>query len=219
MRGVVLTVVLGASLLSACGSKTDANEQNFSAAIQKYLEVKGDLCLQSNKWPVELSVSDMRMQKTLPGGIADQMAALESVGLVTGAELEVEGDGMFSSKGMKYKVKRYSLTDAAKPFVKEKEETSIGLSGKTQVQRTYLCWGKLGLDKVVKWEGPRKDGDYQEASVKYLYKVDGLADWAKNAAVQKAFSSIGGVINAAGKEQKSHAVKLTSVGWEAKGLD
>jgi outer membrane protein OmpA-like peptidoglycan-associated protein len=78
--------------------------------------------------------------------------------------------------GAKAKIKRYTLTDAAKPFAQEKEVASIGLNGKTTEKQTDLCWGKKALDKIVKWEGPMKFGDYQEAGITYTYKVNNLAD-------------------------------------------
>lgn len=38
-------------------------------------------------------------------------------------------------------------------------------------------------------EGPMKFGDYQEANVKYQYKIDGLADWAKTPARKSSSTS------------------------------
>ncbi|MDG5826958.1 hypothetical protein MRX60_13075 (plasmid) [Xylella fastidiosa subsp. pauca] len=93
------------------------------------------------------------------------------------------------------------------------------MNGRTKETQTDLCWGKKALDKVVKWEGPMKFGDYQEANVKYLYKIDGLADWAKKPEILAAFPYVGQITEDAGKKEQQHGVKLTSVGWEAKGLD
>lgn len=92
------------------------------------------------------------------------LAALEGAGLVKGEDAEVDIMGIMGKPtGAKAKIKRYTLTDAAKPFVQEKEVASIGLNGKTTEKQTDLCWGKKVLDKLVKWEGPMKFSDYQEA--------------------------------------------------------
>lgn len=40
-RLAVLTI-MGSVALAACGSKTDSNERNFSATLDKYLEKEGD---------------------------------------------------------------------------------------------------------------------------------------------------------------------------------
>ncbi|HEY0335112.1 MAG TPA: hypothetical protein VGC74_15620 [Stenotrophomonas sp.] len=85
--------------------------------------------------------------------------------------------------------------------------------------RGELCYGNKALEKVVKWEGPMKLGDYQEADVKYLYRTDGLADWAKSQEIQAAFPNVKEWIEGAGNKQQSHGVHLTSVGWEANGMD
>ncbi|WP_083953716.1 hypothetical protein [Thauera butanivorans] len=85
--------------------------------------------------------------------------------------------------------------------------------------RPDLCWGKKALDKIMKWEGPMKFGDYQEAGITYTYKVNNLADWAKKPEVQAAFPVVKSVLDGAGSKESKHAVKLTSQGWEAKGLD
>lgn len=216
-----IVVLFGVSILAGCGSKQDANEKNFGVAISQYLDKKGELCLRLNKWPVDVSEMDLRMQKTMPTGTAGQMEALAAVGLVSETDTEVDQIGMFDNKptGHKFKVKRYVLTDAGKKFYQEKEVTQIGLGGAKKVMESDICYGKKVLDKVVKWEGPMKFGDYQEANVKYLYKIDGLADWAKKPEFLAAFPYVGQIIEAAGTEEQQGGVKLTSVGWEPKGLD
>lgn len=218
---LALGIVAGTVSLTACGNKTDANEKNFGAALTQYFDKKGDLCLNTKRWPVDLSEMDLRLQKTMQAGSANQMAALEAAGLVKGEDTEVDIMGFMDNKptGRKAKVKRYTLTDAAKPFAQEKDVDSIGLNGKTTVKQTDLCWGKKALDKIVKWEGPMKFGDYQEAGVTYTYKVNNLADWAKKLEVQAAFPFVKSVLDSAGSKESKHAVKLTSQGWEAKGLD
>jgi len=220
-KRVIFAAVLGALVLAGCGSKQDANEKNFGAAISQYLDKKGELCLRLNKWPVDVTEMDFRLQKTIPTGTAGQMEALAAVGLVSGADTEVDQIGMFDNKptGRKFKVKRYDLTDAGKKFYSGKEVTQIGFGGTKKVMQGDICYGKKSLDKIVKWEGPMKFGDYQEANVKYLYKIDGLADWAKKPEFQTAFPYINQIIDAAGKKEQQGGVKLTSLGWEPKGLD
>jgi hypothetical protein len=63
---------------------------------------------------VDVSEMDLRLQKMTPNGKAGRMAALEAVGLARGEDIEVSANG-FEGKptGVKIKVKRYVLTDAA----------------------------------------------------------------------------------------------------------
>jgi hypothetical protein len=218
---VMCSAVLGALVLVGCGSKQDANEKNFGAAISQYLEKKGDLCLGLNKWPIDVTEMDLRLQKNMPTGLAGKMESLAAVGLVSGVDAEIDQVGMFDNKptGRKFKVKRFTLTDASKNFYREKEVSRIGLDGVKKVMQGDLCYGKKSLDRVVKWEGPMKFGDYQEANVKYLYSIEGLAPWTKKPEFQAAFPYIGQIIDGAEKKEQQGGVKLTSLGWEPKGLD
>lgn len=43
MRKAIIGAAAMAVLLAGCGSKTEANEKNFSAAIEQYLDKKGEL--------------------------------------------------------------------------------------------------------------------------------------------------------------------------------
>src|SRR6218665_190685 len=165
-KQLAILAALGTVTLAACGSKTDANEKNFGAALTQYFDKKGDLCLNTKRWPVDLNEYDVRLQKTTATGPGGQMAALEAAGLAKGEDIEVHVMGIMGKPtGTKAKVKRYTLTDAAKPFAKEREVSAIGLNGRTTEKQTDLCWGKKALDKVVKWEGPMKLGDYLRSPV------------------------------------------------------
>ena len=84
---------------------------------------------------------------------------------------------------------------------------------RTQEILTDLCWGKRVLDKVVKWDAPMKLGDWQETHVTYTFKIENLAEWAKNPEVQEAFPSIKKTIE--GDKELGLNVHLTSEGWEA----
>ena len=216
-KPIAILAAIGAISLAACGAKTDATEKNFHAAMTQYFDKKGDLCLNSIRWPVDVTEMDRRLHTSSES----QMLALESAGLAIGVETEIDIQDFMGSKstGAKAKVTRYNLTDAAKPFTQEKTLDSIGLNGKVTVKQVNLCWGKKGIDKIVKWEGPMKFGDYQEAGITYLYKVNNAADWARKPEIQTAFPYIKNVLDGAGTKESKHAVKLTSQGWEAKGLD
>jgi len=218
---IVYAAALGTLVLAGCGSKQDANERNFGVAINQYLEKKGELCLRLTKWPVDITEMDLRLQKTMPTGPAGQMEALAAIGLVSGVESEVDQIGMFDNKptGHKFKVKRYVLTASGRRFYSEKEVNQIDFGGAKKIMRSDICYGKKSLDKIVKWDGPMKFGDYQEANVKYLYKIDGLASWTKKPEFRTAFPYIAQIIDAAGKQEQQGVVKLTSLGWEPKGMD
>ena len=201
------------SLLVSCASKKDANEKNFSEALNSYLATKGQLCLGiPSAWPVDLNEAERRSGM----GTAAEMAALEKVGLVRSHEAETEYMPPLSSRPVKTKVLRYELTDNGKTFYREKDR--LGLAGNKQVQGD-LCYGQQNLDKIVKWEGPTLTGDSKEVSVFYTYKIENLAEWAENSDVQKVFPGIVATIDGTGKIVMNQAMTLTNRGWEARGLE
>jgi hypothetical protein len=200
-------------LLVSCASKKDANEKNFSEALDAYLAKKGQICLGiPSAWPVDLNEAEHRSGM----GRAAEMAALEKAGLVSSHEAETEYTPPLSSLPVRTKVLRYELTDSGKTFYREKDR--LTLAGSKQVQGD-LCYGQQALDKIIKWDGPTAVGDSKEASVFYTYKIENLAEWAKNPDLQRVFPGIVSTINGAGKTQMNQALTLTSQGWEAKGLD
>jgi hypothetical protein len=109
---IVLVSVAAGFILTGCGSKQDANEKNFSAAISQYLDQKGELCLTTSgsKWPVDVTKMDLAMKKAIPYGVAGAMEALATAGLVS--EVDVGA------------VKRYSLSDMGKNFIVRKKSLS-----------------------------------------------------------------------------------------------
>jgi len=196
MASLAVIGAIGIATLSACGSKTDANETNFRSAVDKYYEKHGELCIRLRDWPVKL-VGDLESYNSQ---FVQDIKALEAAGLIK-AEESVEGSNKKSVS--------YDLTDMARQYIKN--TTSTG--------RVDLCWGKKRVDKVVKWIGPRVSGDYQEALVIHTYKVVDIVDWAKRPDMQAAFPTIKEAIDEAGKEEVGHPVVLTSVGWESVRLN
>ena len=206
-------MLLGVSLLIGCASQKDANETNFSEALNSYLAKKGQLCLGiPSAWPVDLNEAERRGGM----GTAGEMAALEKAGLVSSHETETKYTPPLSTRPVKARVLRYELTEEGKKFYREKQTLAlVGTKGK----QGDLCYGQQALEKIVKWDELTSVGDSKEASVFYTYKVENLADWAKNPDVQRVFPGIVSTIDGAGKTQMNQTLTLTNQGWEAKGLD
>jgi len=197
----LVVVLLGTLLLTAtaCGSKKDANEKNFAAAMTQYFEKKGRVCLWPNssvkRFPVDVS-----HQKGLD---ANQMQALAAVGLVEATEVEVEDRHDFRTPKRTYKVQRYMPTAKGKSY---------------QDERGQFCYGQRVLEKIVKWQGPKTFGDFQVAQVAYTYNIGKLADWANDPGMQEPFPRMARDL-AAGTQTAYHTLVLTNLGWEAEGLD
>jgi hypothetical protein len=213
MKKTALSLVIGAlalsASLSACDSKTSANEKNFGITVTQYLDKKGEQCLDPVKWPVDVYETDVRQMKLYPDNAAGQMTALEAVGFAKGEEVELPTtfvDG--KPNGVKVKVRRYTMTDAAKPFLKARP-------GK----EPRMCWGRKLLDKVLRWADPKKEGDHEETSVLFTYRLADVPAWARNPKVKEAFPQLGATIDGEGTQRQKLYVRLTPNGWEALGLN
>jgi len=209
-KTVLCVMVLGTLILLGCGSKNDVNEKTLSDATNANLIKNGQLCLGIvSKWPVDVPKSESQM--TI--GRAPEMAALEKIGLVRSHETETNFTPFSNTSPVKTKVLRYELTEEGKKFYREKELP--GLAGEKEI-RGDICFGQQALDTVIKTEGPITVGDKKEMTLYYTYKIENLADWAKNPDVQKTFPGIVSTINGAGKTQINQNLVLTDQGWEVK---
>jgi hypothetical protein len=212
MNKTAISLIIGVTLsavLSACDSKTSANEKNFGIAISQYFDKKGEMCLDPVTWPVDVYETDLRQQKLYPDGVAGQMAALEAAGLARGEDMTLPGtfvDGKPS--GLAVKVRRYTMTDAAKPYLR----APAG-------RQPRLCWGRKSLDKVVRWADPAKVGDHEESAAIYTYKLSNVAGWARKPQIKEAFPILGRNVDGEHTQKEKLYVKLTPQGWEGLGLN
>jgi len=197
--------------LAGCGSKEDATDANFGAAISGFLAETGDLCLGFNirQWPIDVG----------PGSLlaSGQLEALEAGGLVSSAAAAVDEKNMFSkSTGFRTAVKRYQLSDKGKTFYRELSRPGL-FANAGEIKGGGFCYGKEVLDKIVKWEGPAKPGADQNVLVTYAYKIKDLADWVKAPSIASAFPRASQILAGAGKQNLTLSLKLTSAGWEVAG--
>lgn len=200
-----LTILFGcvaALSLTACADKKEASNKNFKAALASYFEKKGDVCLDFLHMPAELSEFEAASQKDKPTGRAKELAALEAAGLVKGEMRDISEMNLATKKH--FQVKHYEFTEAATPFLLAHNDKKL------------LCWGKQTVADVIKWRGPVKAGQYEEAEVVFTYKISNIASWAKRDDVQAAFPQVKSGIEGEGKAERVRVVELTSEGWESK---
>lgn len=208
-----------ALLLAGCEKQgSGVSEETMGAAINQYLAKTGDLCLELNKWPVEVSEHESNMEGKLPHGLARQMVTLKSLGLVT--ETPGEVDQLLGGKptGRKFKVRYFDLTDEGKKFFRPDVVQHPATSGANPKVKGDLCYGNKAVAKVVKLDRLPESDPVEEYNVRYLYKVDGLAEWAKRPEFQTTFPGPARIIADAEKKQITHAVKVTAEGLVPRGL-
>lgn len=187
--------------------------ENFTSAMGSYLESEGQLCLDINKWPVDISTEDEKYNSRK----YNQMKALESVDLVDSHYAEV-GYIVIWGNEQKMKVKRYSLTTEASPFIKDREITMVTQGGTQTSKAPSLCWGEKRLGKIMRWERPVTLGTETKSVITYTYQVKNQAVWSVNPDIRAAFPSILNTLEGENKKEYKHLMYLNNKGWKATAL-
>jgi hypothetical protein len=216
MKTIVTTTLMSAALLTlaACSNDRELNQANIGKAMQAYLAQRGDLCLAKNSWPIDVTAAESG-----PGsrnGV--QMPVLEKLGLVSASDAVGErrdDDGNVT----RVPVRRYQLTDEGKKYYLARAPHKHEVESRYAAAPQDFCAGKLSLDRVVKWETPKKPGATapDEAIVTYTYHI-APAPWAKDPDVSRVFPMLATVIKGEGAMELKEAFVLTDAGWEAKDI-
>jgi len=213
MKLIMIAVSLPILALTACSSKTDENEKNFTLAIQQHLDkTLPSLCIPF--------ASSFELQ--IPNYDEKKYQAFESAGLISSVDIEKDNPYWVNAYGStapipKFKFKRFTLTSEGKKYYQETDIKArpqfVAVQAPTKAGS--LCYGKVAVDKVVKWTAPVQNGDAQVVRVTYLYTVNDLTDWAKKPEIQETSHKIKDMLDGAGKEELIQELMLTNVGWEA----
>ena len=201
MKIYLLALTLTGSL-AACGSRTEANRDTFTQAVNVYLSKRGDLCLGKNDWPIEVSAQEFQNG----GRNAIQLPVLEKLGVVRSTA--VSADEHSQQAAAAFAARRYELTEEGKKYYVKREVAG------THARPADFCAAKLSLDKIVGWE-VHKNGAQSEAVVTYTYRVN-APPWAQDPDAQRVFPAVARVLSGAGKAQLREVFTLTGHGWAAK---
>lgn len=217
MKLIMIAVSLPIFALTACSSKTDLNEKNFTLAIQQHLDkTLPSLCIPF------ASTFDLQ----IPNFDEKKFQAYESAGLISSVNIEKDNPYWVNSEGStapipKFKFKHFTLTAEGKKFYQETDIKARPqfVTAQVPTKAGSLCFGKVAVDKVVKWTAPVQNGSAQVVEVTYLYKIKDLTDWAKKPDIQETSNKIKDMLDGAGKKELTQTLMLTNVGWEATGTN
>lgn len=198
-------------------SSPNANKDDYVAAMASYFERNGELCLNVQGWPIDIATVDHGFTDAAEATRGMQMVALESAGLVRGEDVEIELLGIDGKPLGRYeKKRRYTRTDAAKPFARSLAPALASLYRDTGEEHDGddFCYGKAKLAEIVKWDAPIRIGAGHYSEVTYRYGIDKIADWARRDDMQAAFPQIRRAIDGADGDA-THSVWFTLHGWKA----
>jgi hypothetical protein len=231
MRASMKTTMAGARwavgallLVGACRHRPDAtaaNLANFTAAMNAYLQSRGDLCIARAEWPVDVTLADFAARTR----DAVQMPVLERLGLVDSAALSGAS-----------KVTRYRLTEKGRQqYLDRGTHRPVSAEGPNRGDADF-CVAHLTLDRIVGWEihpGEPKGESARDleddpksashaapptdATLSYTFHVVAPA-WTRDPAFERAFPAVSRVVRGDGVAQLTETLTLTPAGWTANEL-
>ncbi|WP_321905619.1 hypothetical protein [Paraburkholderia tropica] len=173
MKKLLIPLCAAVTTLAACSSQHDANEKNFSTAIDSFIQKRTPaVCFSYLNVGTVISDND-------PDPLAKELRALASVGVLAAATTRQYG----STATMH----QYSLTSL----------------GKSHFQDGQICFGKVSLDKVVGWTPVEKvpGMDAATTAVSFTYSVQDVPSWANSADVRDAIPYVRDVLAGSEKHQ------------------
>jgi hypothetical protein len=149
--------------------------------------------------------------KTAKTSDSVQMPVLETLGLVSGKDMMVQGEDQ--GKKLVAHARQYQLTEKGQKYYLHIPE--VVATGTVRITHPAdLCVATLTLDKLVGWEKPvTRDGETM-TSVLYTYKID-PAPWATDPAFLRVFPLVQRAIEGQGTQQLREGMHLTKNGWVA----
>lgn len=165
-RFILITVF--ATLVSGCSDPKAANEKNFKAAIQNYLDTAYPKCYVATNFP---TTTEYDVDRTTV-----KLRALVKVGLLSESVGSREIITHFGNGGKKsIPTPSFDLTEEGRKFYKadvrgELSNRKIG----------GFCLGKAIVKNITQFSEPADMFGHRISRVNYTYEVSGLPAWAKS---------------------------------------
>jgi len=203
----LLLLTCGLTLGGACRTKVDPTRAGLERGMQAYLERRGDLCVDRRRWPIDVLAGGDQTADAI------QLPVLEQLGLATSAVIQVRAEGAATP----FQARRYRLTAEGHRLYLDRETRLPAAPEDSRAdQRADLCFARLTLDKVTRWE-IQKEGAASTALVYYTYHADAPAV-VRDPRFGRVFPAVARVLAGAGNAELVEGFTLTPAGWTANEL-
>ena len=184
-------------LLGACGqSKVSLDEAQAKAALQTFIDARNPVCQTFfATWPVQITDYERRNNSYH----AQRLAALQAAGLVrhdASAILPKSVQKVSAANAKDYiatKIYRLSLLGEQNYRSNNEDE------GK-------FCYGKKVIERIAQVSPVNTDGKEATATVRFVYQLQDLADWAATPELLAVFPTMEREIKGVGQETELHLV-------------
>jgi hypothetical protein len=210
--------------MACSGSPQEPSEQNFTKALNAYLQKEGITIDIGDKFPIQVEIERIsqpgqadtgpykvpvlkRKPLKRPNSKIERYKALEQLGLLSSKEIEIErGEKLYwtePSKMVKFKAIQYDLTDKGKGVFKEPDNTHT---------HYRFMIASASVDKIDNFTSPTPVEGYTISKVKYTFLPDKVQGWAKSNVIADHFPEIKDKLR---KGQSDTAtLVLMGSGWE-----
>ena len=186
-----------ALLLGACGAgKVGLDQPQAQAAVQTFIDARNPVCQTFfAKWPVQITDYERRNNSYH----AQRLAALEAAGLVrhdASAILPKSVQKVSAANSRDYiatKIYRLSLLG------EQNYRSNNADEGK-------FCYGKKVIERIAQVSPVNTSGKEPRASVRFVYQLQDLADWAATPELLAVFPTMEREIKGIGQETELHLV-------------
>ena len=195
MRALHTMVVAGSTaavlFLTACGQKTPSlDAAQAQAAVQTFIDARNPVCQTFfAQWPVQVTDYERRNHSYH----AQRLEALEAAGLVrhdASAILPKSVQKVSSANSRDYMAtKIYRLSLLGEQSYRSNNEDE----GK-------FCYGKKVIERMTHISPVDAQGKEPKASVRFVYQLQDLADWAAAPPLQAVFPTMAREITGVGQE-------------------
>lgn len=194
---IALAAISGLSLtLMGCSDPKAASKANFRTALQGWFDAHPE-CVNIGQMPATVRAD---------GSPADRRGyeALTAAGLLS-VQKRRENRPPVMGQDMSYDALVYQPTDAGAKVIRKSDNTLLGGSD--------LCFARRVVGEVTSFTEPADVMGVRVSQVRYTYRLEDMAPWARDTAVRAALPSLA---KAAGTEQGEDkaALVLTSEGWQ-----
>ena len=203
-----LAIAVLMAFLAGCSSPKDANDKNFKAAIQGYLDVAYPKCYFKQNLPIQLDEGDLFMKRKYGNG--NLLFALVDGGYISqkGVVKETRYTTGWGNAKVKDNLQVFDLTEKGKPLYKQ------NLKVMDEGEQNGFCFGKAKIKEIKQFSEPSEMLGAKISQVSYTYSIEDIPDWARLPKVQSASNDIKKAIESETTPLEGKAtLVLTNNGW------
>ena len=196
-----------AAMLAIVGCNNNhqsSDERSIRIELDEHLKNEQNLCLNTPSLPIgQLAEGSLISSKE-----SKEILALHQIGLLNRASSNTP-DSTTSTQ--------YSLSKAALPYLRKVEIKTFGLQGAKTKTENRICYGVKKISQIIEKQPADISGQTTQVIISYTYKINNLAEWARENGILEAFPDIRKTIDNANNKEEQKILRRTSRGWTVIG--